>query len=646
MYAITGFDEDGNPIWEDDGTEIDVGEGGSSAGGGDVTEITNTAQPGQEGYGWRYFSDGTVISPTGQYYKGNETSAPSLIYDPNKMTGSDLITRIASGTITTKDLTNYLKQNPTQVAGIVGGLAGALSNATPNIQRVGYQGEIPKYTAVRQAVNYAPDVNRRPGSGGRSYFSDTQYVKTADAPALAAAKEAATQQAQGIAAAYQPAAATTNPYASGVNQMKRPWEAAAPAATTAAPAAASSITSTLKPEDMMAKYAEKPVTMAHGGIAALARGRYLQGSSDGMADKLPASIDGKEPAKLSHGEFVVPADVVSHLGNGNSDAGAKKLYQMMDKIRMARTGSKKQGKQINPNKFMPGGAVGYAAGGNVKGYDGTTGSLVDTTKPTYESNLSNWAGPEVTDMLARGKAVSSTPYQAYTGPLTAGASDLQQQAFAGMSDIAKGGYTPTTFTGGTFDLNAANQYMNPYLSAALDPQLKEMQRQSDIARLADAGRLTKAGAYGGGRQAIMESEGRRNLLDKQMQAIGSGYQTAYDKAMQQFNADQQRRMEADKASEASRQYSADFGLKTIKDLADLGATQRTIESEGIAADKAQFEEQRDYDKNMVKYMQSLFSGLPLATQGTSTATPNTLQSSAAAADTVIQYLTKLGVIKP
>lgn len=72
-----------------------------------------------------------------------------------------------------------------------------------------------------------------------------------------------------------------------------------------------------------------------------------------MADKLSANIEGKQPAKLSHGEFVVPADVVSHLGNGNSEAGAKRLYDMMDKIRQARTGTTKQGKQINPNKYLP-----------------------------------------------------------------------------------------------------------------------------------------------------------------------------------------------------------------------------------------------------------------------------------------------------
>jgi len=79
---------------------------------------------------------------------------------------------------------------------------------------------------------------------------------------------------------------------------------------------------------------------------------YLGGATDGMADSVPAAINGNQPAALSDGEFVVPADVVSHLGNGNSDAGAKQLYSMMDRVRQARTGRKEQGKEINPNKFL------------------------------------------------------------------------------------------------------------------------------------------------------------------------------------------------------------------------------------------------------------------------------------------------------
>ena len=96
---------------------------------------------------------------------------------------------------------------------------------------------------------------------------------------------------------------------------------------------------------------------AKGGIADLGGysdgGRMLKGPGDGMSDSIPASIAGKQPARLANEEFVVPADVVSHLGNGSSDAGAKQLYSMMDRVRKARTGSAKQGRQIKPSKYMP-----------------------------------------------------------------------------------------------------------------------------------------------------------------------------------------------------------------------------------------------------------------------------------------------------
>lgn len=94
-----------------------------------------------------------------------------------------------------------------------------------------------------------------------------------------------------------------------------------------------------------------------GGISDLGGysdgGRMLKGPGDGMSDSIPAQIGGKQPARLADGEFVVPADVVSHLGNGSTDAGAKQLYKMMDRIRSARTGKKKQAPEVNPGKAMP-----------------------------------------------------------------------------------------------------------------------------------------------------------------------------------------------------------------------------------------------------------------------------------------------------
>jgi hypothetical protein len=96
-------------------------------------------------------------------------------------------------------------------------------------------------------------------------------------------------------------------------------------------------------------HVDLPIPLAKGGTV----GRYLGGPTDGMADKLKASIEGEQEARLSHGEFVIPADVVGHLGNGNSDAGAQRLYDMMAKIRKARTGTTKQGKQIRPKNYLP-----------------------------------------------------------------------------------------------------------------------------------------------------------------------------------------------------------------------------------------------------------------------------------------------------
>ena len=395
---------------------------------------------------------------------------------------------------------------------------------------------------------------------------------------------------------------------------------------------------------------------AEGGMA---RGRYLQGGTDGMADEIPAQIGDDQPAALSHGEFVIPADVVSHLGNGNSDAGAKKLYSMMDKIRMARTGNKKQGKRINPDKFMPGGlAAAYAAGGKVKKYE-TGGSVI--TNPGIagvESSLSNWAGDYTTNMLGQGQALANMPYQQYMGPLTAGPSSLQNKLFTGLEKTtfpsnlggtfsSSGAYAPpnmsdtvgsasTPSAGGTPITSAqpaapsapgiASQYMNPYLQSVLTPQLDELRRQSQINLQPALGKLTQAGGLGGGRQAIMESEANRNLLQEQNKTVGQGYANAYDKAMQQFNTEQGQ----------------------AKGLADLyatqGAAQRGIESEGIAADKAAFEEARANPYKMVQFQQSLLQGLPLEAKSYTGIQQSDLVKAAQGATTVNQLLKSLGLI--
>lgn len=536
----------------------------------------------------------------------------------------------------------------------------------------GYQGTIPKMTAVRQQIDYN-DPNRRPGAGGRRYFTDTQFAKT---PAeVDPAKAAAKAQAEGILAGYKPAAAA----APVKSPFKTPWEKAAatvgttgiginpPPESVALPQIPNAL------EIAKATYPEKfqepradfvgPVStppdasegppaldishyqppslsaklpFAAGGATPMNEPRYLRGITDGMEDKINTSIDGQQPAKLSHGEFVIPADVVSHLGNGNSDAGAKKLYQMMDRVRHARTGTTKQGKQINPDKFMPGGQVGYQSGGIVAFEAG------GSTGTTQESSLSNWAGDYVTDTLGKAQAAADQPYQAYTGPLTAGASDLQQQAFAGVQNLAQTGYTPGTFTTGTFDAGQAAKYMNPYISQALDPQLKELRRQAQIGNLGTLAKAGSAGIMGGSRRDLMEAENMRNLLGKQADVLGQGYATAYDKAMGQFNTEQTRGLDAQRAEEASRQFSANYGKGILDQMAGLGATQRGIEAEGIAADKAEFEKQRDWDLAMQQAKIAMLQKLPVQTTSTS-ANVNPIVEALMSSGNILKLLQGLGM---
>jgi hypothetical protein len=408
--------------------------------------------------------------------------------------------------------------------------------------------------------------------------------------------------------------------------------------------------------------------MAEGGLTNLASGRYLQGETDGMADKIPAQIGQDQPAALSHGEFVIPADVVSHLGNGNSDAGAKKLYQMMDKVRQARTGQKKQGKQINPDKFMPGGlAKAYAEGGAVQKF------AEGGTPTSGEQTLSTWAAPYVTDMLAKGKALSEKPYEAYTGQLTAGPSDLQTKVSSGLNNVqfpgnfgksfsSSGAYTPPPMNMGAYDtqpigtgINSvqspagitgsqpttmveaqanqpqnngiASQYMNPYLESVLTPQLEELRRQNAITNMQSNAKLTGAGAYGGGRQAIMNAENDRNMLMAQNKALAEGYSSAYDKAMGQFNTEQTQ------------------GQALAKMMAEQGAVDRGIEAEQIAADKAQFEEARANPYKQVQFQQSLLDKLPIQTTNYGTVTPSMLETLSGNMKTMNELLGRLGLLE-
>ena len=235
-----------------------------------------------------------------------------------------------------------------------------------------------------------------------------------------------------------------------------------------------------------------------------------------------------------------------------------------------------------------------------------------TATPTQDPNvgqqtgtsdsLAQYAGDYVTGMLGKGQAVSDMPYQAYMGPLSAGASDVQQQAFTGLANLS----LPSTSA--TFDAATAQSYMNPYIEGALNPQLQAAQRQADAQRLASAAKMGQVGAFGGSRLGLVEAEGTRNLNEQLANIRATGYSQAYDRARDQFAGDRR------------------YGLEGLAAQRAGGAEQRAIEGEGIARDYEQFREERDFPYKQVQYMQSLLQGLPIEAQSYSYAQPSKLSN--------------------
>tara|TARA_R110000823_G_scaffold16694_1_gene53353 strand:- start:548 stop:1405 length:858 start_codon:yes stop_codon:yes gene_type:complete len=266
-------------------------------------------------------------------------------------------------------------------------------------------------------------------------------------------------------------------------------------------------------------------------------------------------------------------------------------------------------------------------------------------------------------MLGKGAALSNLPYTAYQGPLTAGTSDLQTKAFEGLGALELPGassmqYNPMSFTGAAYapptaqqtaagqpgaytpaSGNVVQQYMTPYLQASLDPQLAAARRDSDIQAQQLQSQYGRAGAYGGSRQGVAEAELQRSLLDRLSGITGQGYQQAFTEAQGQFNTEQERQMQA--AQQAQR-----FGLDALAAQRTGGTEQRNIEQQGLSADLAQFEYERDYPQQQALFMQSLLQGMPLETQSYSYSQPTGAQGVGTAlgsglniADLISKYLT-------
>ena len=248
--------------------------------------------------------------------------------------------------------------------------------------------------------------------------------------------------------------------------------------------------------------------------------------------------------------------------------------------------------------------------------------------------LSEFAGEYVSDMLGKTRALADKPYNAYGGPLTSGTSGLQDKAFAGYGALnpnqstgigtyggstAPGSYGgginagsfgfgsgpgsfgfgsaagqgySSGFNAGSADLSgmqagsftgqAAQQYMNPYLQAALNPQIAEVRRQEAITQSQDAGRAAQAGAFGGSRSFIMDAERARNTGQQIADITGKGYASAFDKAASQFNTEQQRQM-ADRDARMG-QYNTEENMR--QRIAEVGIDQFNKEQAGLRTDEA------------------------------------------------------------
>jgi len=222
---------------------------------------------------------------------------------------------------------------------------------------------------------------------------------------------------------------------------------------------------------------------------------------------------------------------------------------------------------------------------------GTSASSLPASGGSSSSTLSQWAGPYVTDMLGKAEAVAAQPYQVYGGPLTAGESGLQTKVFQGLGGLS----FPTNLGKSFTDTGVAQSYMNPYLNQALQPQLAEMRRQSQINLLPMMAKFNQSGGLGGSRSVLAEAEANRGLQAQENQAIGNAYKTAFEQGMGQFNKEQEQQR----------------GIVNL--LADQGAAQRGIEAEGVKADLAEFGQQRDYPMKQLQFLQSMLQGLPIST---------------------------------
>lgn len=361
------------------------------------------------------------------------------------------------------------------------------------------------------------------------------------------------------------------------------------------------------------------------------------------------------PSQLQNQAFagIGGLTVPTGIGQGAYDAGqygrmaANTQYQPQTMNFLGQSFAPQQQQQYTPQptKQAP---IGYPTGG-VKGPLGGGGG-------SYDGSGIN-PGGMYNQPMGNGSTQSTGPNGEMTGGMPMGD---PMESFAPMYGGYKPGQDPGAIgiglpkdmqTGGPMEQqpksapltpaqpaqSIAQQYMNPYLQASLDPQLAAAKRAADIQAQSNNAAMTKAGAFGGGRQAILTSEGQRNLGDTMSNITGQGYNTAYDKAMQQFNADQDRQMKEAQFGTTSRLQGLQTGIQgaqTQGQLADTqnkanlsnlntqmnaGDVQRGITSEGIKADYDEWMRQKDDPYKKAQFQKDMLAGLPVGSMTNSAA---------------------------
>lgn len=263
---------------------------------------------------------------------------------------------------------------------------------------------------------------------------------------------------------------------------------------------------------------------------------------------------------------------------------------------------------------LPVDAFQHVGDGRIKLHAGGGGGPSQTQ--TTQTTIPDYAKPYVQSALGKADALTSAPFQAYTGERTAQFTPLQQQAFAGAQGLGPSEYIAQSARmaqqPGQFGTEQAQQYMSPYMQNVVDIEKREAARQAGIAGLQQQAQAVGQGAFGGGRDAIMRAEAGRNLATQMGDIQSRGLQSAYTAAQNQFNEDMRRNLMASQqlgnlGGEQFRQQVGALGLQS-----QLGGQQQAQVQRGLDTRYQDFQAQLQHPYQQIGFMSDLFRGMPMS----------------------------------